>query len=1611
MDLFKTFTVSALLGGSALLQAQESIKVGKGSYAEFPPVTTGFYEFATNSTLYHSQGETRALPTNDWWTDILVSQYGGNLWAYPMMTDPDESGFKLFYPNSWSGSNVDRGKAISVMALDFHPTEATAKDWSDSGFTYSLPDGDKNMDVTVVHGMPFTWIETQGITPQLSLDGYELINADGSAISETVVTDGIIIKSSNKYYGLHLPADTTVKFTGSERLIVDLGQETSLDECRLIWERAYGKAYTISVSTDNTNWTVIHDESNGDGGTDTIGITHGARYVTLTLNERGTEWPFSLYEFELYSNGVNVAVGKTVTSIDGLGVESTLTTMTDANMGSRWISGAEADKKITLELPTNDSYFVIYALTKADDFALFNDYAYTIPRDTRVDWNFSSEAGIVSTVWSFDTESLNDSAYQGVIQGFLPHHYNRTTMGFEFSGQEYLTGRGKMKMATGNQFSVTYPWSGLTPHLSAPVAKDDPFPFNSDVMEQLLSDYAKKAEYGTDTYWGGKDLGRISRFMIMAKETNSPYFEPLRDMLKEGLNDWFNYTPGEENRFFASYPQWGGILGFNESYGSGQFTDNHFHYGYFVYAAALLGMVDPDWVKQYEDILTMITRQYANWDRNHDQFPFMRTLDPWMGHSYAGGTSSGGGNNQESSSEATQSWAGMFFLGELLGNNEMRDAAAFGYISEAQATMEYWHDRSGEFFPEGYDHDITGILWPGGISYGTYFGDHPAYIYGIQWLPISPYLNYLNDGFSKERAANLYDGLFADTYNWYKDRVIPRDQANVDGLTIEYASLEARVNAGETLNAAEQERFEKIPEWMQGSVASITEAEDKIADGIITEAEIGSNWINIIWGYRLLSDPSYIAERLAVNYESSDPAQHELVRNYYTGALTYYHTHAMQNIGTPDFAIHMSIATSQGYYNEATGRNAYVVQNYSENEEICRVFRNGTYIGEFKVPANALVTHYMDEVLTTIALEGPIKTIVPGQQLQLSAQGFDQYEATFPLDGINYSVDVGGTIDPNGLFTATTYADPIVITASVGGVSQTLILRVADLPQLSGMAMTGVTGSQVIDSANQISVLALDQYGDDFPMTNVAWSVAGAGSIDQNGFFSADNGLGLATITAEYDGATVSEYTVVTLALPNLALGKTAWSDNPDTDAYPAVNSVDGDASSRWESAVSDNHWIAVDLGANYDLTQLIINWEPAFASAFDIEVSTDNITWAKASTGLSGKNGIKSYDVSGTGRYVRVNCITRATAYGFSIYELEVYGKTNVSSITPTYAVITPSEWIIEKGSNKQFKMFVYDGNTVGGYTNGLWTAEGGSITPDGVYSPTTAGGPYTITSTLNGVASYSSVYVTESGSEVNPVSNLAINATATASSIENTGTAIASVNDDDEVTRWSSAYNDDEWIALDLGQSYEVGSVELVWETAYGKAYNIELSDDNINWSSVYQQTNGTGGTETIEISGNAQYIRMKGLERGTAWGYSLYEFKVYEKPAIITPVTNLALNKVTSVTSTEADNIADNATDGDANTRWSSLFTDTQSIMVDLGENKDISRIILNWETASAKSYSIEISSDGVMWSSIYSTDSADGDVDEISCSGNGRYVRMLGTERNTPWGYSLWEIEVY
>jgi hypothetical protein len=95
---------------------------------------------------------------------------------------------------------------------------------------------------------------------------------------------------------------------------------------------------------------------------------------------------------------------------------------------------------------------------------------------------------------------------------------------------------------------------------------------------------------------------------------------------------------------------------------------------------------------------------------------------------------------------------------------------------------------------------------------------------------------------------------------------------------------------------------------------------------------------------------------------------------------------------------------------------------------------------------------------------------------------------------------------------------------------------------------------------------------------------------------------------------------------------------------------------------------------------------------------------------------------------------------------------------------------------------------------------------------------------------------------------------------------------------TRWAGDWSDPQWIRVDLGAPTAVRRLQLEWDPAYAKSYEVQVSDDARTWRTVHSTTTGNGDIDTIDVAATARHVRLHLTSRGTGWGYSLHEFGVY-------------------------------------------------------------------------------------------------------------------------------------
>jgi hypothetical protein len=279
------------------------------------------------------------------------------------------------------------------------------------------------------------------------------------------------------------------------------------------------------------------------------------------------------------------------------------------------------------------------------------------------------------------------------------------------------------------------------------------------------------------------------------------------------------------------------------------------------------------------------------------------------------------------------------------------------------------------------------------------------------------------------------------------------------------------------------------------------------------------------------------------------------------------------------------------------------------------------------------------------------------------------------------------------------------------------------------------------------------------------------------------------------------------------------------------------------------------------------------------------------------------------SGRYVRMLGTQRATAYGYSLYELEVYGGGgsgvpeitvlgNEVSIADGDATASASDGTdfgsVAQGDTAISRTFTVRNDGTAALTLAAVTVPTGFTLTEGLSGSLAPGVSDTFTvrlETMTAGTKAGDISFATNDSDENPfnfritgivnaaAANLALGKTAVAST-SYTGFPASNVTDGNLSSRWSSQFSESEWIYVDLGAVFTIHQVVLRWETAYGRGYTIQVSSDASSWSDVYTTTVGDGAADDITLStpASGRYVRLLGTRRATVYGYSLWEFEVY-------------------------------------------------------------------------------------------------------------------------------------
>lgn len=286
---------------------------------------------------------------------------------------------------------------------------------------------------------------------------------------------------------------------------------------------------------------------------------------------------------------------------------------------------------------------------------------------------------------------------------------------------------------------------------------------SEEEVESLLDDLEQAVEIWLNP--GGKGEGGAEAEFI--------YDESWGGLINCGCKYTFKKHHESSGYCNNTFPECPAIASVNEDFGNGWYNDHHFHYGYNIYAAAVVAKHRPEWGRKYYDQILLYIRDIANPSADDTYFPMWRQKDWYLGNSWAAGLMSmelsPHGREQESSSEAIAAFEGIALYGnvmmeafaedeENLGSARLvRNVGELLTAMEVSATNRFWHvwgsknDQDGvtnetkatndhhhiNTYPKQYKKPVVGMMHETMASFQTWFAPEDVVSYGIQLMPFT----------------------------------------------------------------------------------------------------------------------------------------------------------------------------------------------------------------------------------------------------------------------------------------------------------------------------------------------------------------------------------------------------------------------------------------------------------------------------------------------------------------------------------------------------------------------------------------------------------------------------------------------------------------------------------------------------------------------------------------------------------------------------------------------------------------------------------------------------------------------------------------------------------
>jgi endo-1,3(4)-beta-glucanase len=372
------------------------------------------------------------------------------------------------------------------------------------------------------------------------------------------------------------------------------------------------------------------------------------------------------------------------------------------------------------------------AVTSSSAAAALDAHRAAYPKGGDVVVSVQDDSARIDFAWEKEGEGP-------LLMMALPHHMDSFASP-DVVDVKYPTLRGEMNGIAGATWTFQEALPTITWSAPRPIAPD-----KVDAVKAALAADASEVPVAKDPYFYGKQIAKLGRLALIADELGEAVTaEAIREQMRNSLDPWLD---GKNENPLKYESVWGGICSSEglasqgADFGNGWYNDHHFHYGYFLYAAAALGKGDKAWLEAKKAAITDLARDIANPSEKDASFTRFRNKDWFEGHSWAAGLFEfGDGRNQESTSEAVNAWYGLYLLGLAMGDDNMENVGRVLLATEIRATQKYWHIKAGSsIYPEPFAaNKVVGVLWGTKVDYATFFGSGPELIHGIQMIPFTP---------------------------------------------------------------------------------------------------------------------------------------------------------------------------------------------------------------------------------------------------------------------------------------------------------------------------------------------------------------------------------------------------------------------------------------------------------------------------------------------------------------------------------------------------------------------------------------------------------------------------------------------------------------------------------------------------------------------------------------------------------------------------------------------------------------------------------------------------------------------------------------------------------